>query len=448
MIIRGALLVGAAAGVLMFTGQAGAVSTTNEAGFVMGDPSSGKLMPYYQFSTGHCDENANGTIDPDENNVTTDCGIDADCSSGAKCVAGAGNLASILGFENTKLNVTGGADIFVHIEVFDKLSNPVFSKVVCVTQGDLGYVVLQQKAPSADQLADVANRCGPDSPRPQADPVCKVTIVSQEIEGIPSQGYITLAARPARENPDVEFDRRCEFGVDNGLFDETPDQSNPGELYAWGVLQDVSEGFFATEIPVVSAGVNFQAGGAVSATEPCNIVTDDGRKVSSVNAAAAFEDAGAGSACLVDTSALATGTFFGGLISADRRVGARFDCNPANGSASTLVFWANGNYSPGSIKIIARGEDEGCFDGSFIADKEVNVIDLCKLAPVRASANAGEFRGAVEFLTPGTSDVDGFFMFSLISQEGAHHVLTQLPYNTGEDTANDAVSVVCPAVVR
>ena len=126
-------------------------------------------------------------------------------------------------------------------------------------------------------------------------------------------------------------------------------------------------------------------------------------------------------------------------------MGGRYDCNPANDSASTLIVWAQNNYDV-VVPIIARGEDEGCFNGSIPLPIEVNVIDMCDLSPIRESTATGQFRGAVEFLTPGTAGVDGFFLFSLISQADQNFVLTQKPYVTSQDSINDAITIICPAV--
>jgi hypothetical protein len=433
---------------LLLAGNVGA-QPTNDAGFVMGDPSAGKLLPVYAYSTGRCDVDGNGSIDPAEASLANQCSSDSDCAGG-DCLA-TGDLATIVGLENTRLNPQGRDDIFVHIEVFDVESNPVLSKTICLTQGDFGYLILQKNAPSDIQAADIEARCGPDSPHPTADSQCKATIFSEEINGIPSVGYVTFAARRARQNPLVTTrdDRACEFAVDLDNS-ETSDQDDFPGLYAWGVLQDVSEGFFGTEIPVLSAGVNFRQGapGATDLFEPCGVF-DDGRKGSDINGGSISDSdspanqAHAGAACLLDTSVNATGAHFGGLISGDRRVGVRYDCNPANDSTSTLVAWAQNNYGV-NPPIIARGEDEGCFNGNVPIPNEVNLVNLCTLAAVKSSVSTNQFRGAIEFQTPGTGGVDGFFFFTLITQADQNFVLTQLPYTTGEESA-DGVSIICPA---
>lgn len=416
---------------------------TNDAGYIQGDPSAGKLIPFYQFSSGRCDLNGNDTIDPIEESVTNDCGSDADCLGGENCVDATTDLATLIGFMNTRLNPGGRDDIFVHIEVFDISSNPIFSKTVCLSQGDFGYIVLQQPGAGPLQTADQVLRCGPDSPDPQPDPTCKATILSQEVTNLPSKGYVTLSARRPNSNPDNDQDFACEFGIDLSTSD-TADQDQAPGLYAWAVLQDVSEGFFGTEIPVVSAGVNFVNGapggiGASTNAEPCGLA--GGQKVPDEGSPDA--DAHSGVACIIDTTVNGSANLFG-LISGDRRVGARYDCNPNNESSSTLVVWAQNNDS-GTVPIIARGEDEGCFDGSISIDDEVNLINLCDLPPVRQLTTAGtEFRGAIEFITPGTSLVDGYFLFTLLTQSDQNFVLTQLPYQTGFDATNDAATVICP----
>jgi hypothetical protein len=408
---------------------------TNDTGFVMGDPSSGKLIPYYTFSSGKCDTNSNGKIDPIENVVANDCGTNAECPGGEACLPPeASGTATLIGFENTNLNVEAGvapasAAIYVHLEVFDVESNPIFSKTMCLTQGDFGYVVLQEKDLTDAQKADKVTRCGPDSPHPNPDPTCKVTVLSQEVNGIPSQGYVTLAARLAGIDTTNEGDlesRTCAMGVDPESLSDTH------ALYAWAVIQDVSNGFFATEIPVPSAGVNYLTGSPFD-NEPCGITA--GKKSQDGDGSVP-----AGTACLFDTSVNGTGVY--GLISGERRVGFRYDCNPENDSVSTAIIWSQNNLGL-TLPIIARGEDEGCFDGSIPIPVEVNVIDACNLVPVRALTNsANEYRGAVEFMTPGTADVDGYFLFSLISQAGQHFVMTQLPYQTGQEP--DDVVVACP----
>ena len=428
-------IAGALACSWVLVGSVGAATIpSNDAGFVMGDPSSGKLIPIYQFSSGKCDDNNNGKIDPNEDDVDHDCGTGIACSGGETCLPPATGKATLIGFENTNLNVEAGsasapADIFVHLEVFDRLSNPIYSKTMCITQGDFGYVVLQEKKASDAQIADKVKRCGPDSAHPNPDPSCKVTVISQEIEGIPSQGYVTLSARLALVDPDFDGTvpgYTCRMGADPETLSDTH------ALYAWAVLQDVSSGFFATEIPVVTAGVNYQTG-APSGTEPCG--QDGGFKSQQ-----GIGSAPSGTACLFDTSLNTIGLY--GLISGNRRVGVRYDCNPANDSATSAIIWSQNNLGL-TIPIIARGEDEGCIDGSIELPYEVNVIDVCDLSSVKSLANSGEFRGAVEFLTPGSSDIDGYSIFSLISQADQHFVLTQLPYQTGYES--DDVVINCPA---
>jgi len=422
---------------LMLAGgaQAQQLDQINAAGFVMGDPSSGKLIPIYTFGTGICDQDGDGAVDSDEND---ECFDDSDCDPGDTCLNPDRETKTLIGMENTILTPGFADDIFVHIEVFDKRSNPRFSKTVCLTQGDFGFLILQQGAPTDAQEEERDLRCGPDSVHPRPDPSCKVTFLSQEQDSIPSSGYVTLSALRARDLDDGTG-RRCDNGFNTALDDEDPAQS----LYAWAVLQDVGEGFFATEIPVLSAGVNFEVGTPDGV--PCGVVTETGEK-----SQAGDINSIAGTACLFDTSAnLALADILFGLIPGDRRVGARYDCNPANDSQTQMIVWQQNNRaSEGdsfNVPIILRGEDEGCIDSSIDLPDEVNVVDVCDVSGVQQLASSGQFRGALEFITPGSVQ-DGIFLFSLISQADAHHVLTQFPYNTGESTADDGISLICPGV--
>jgi hypothetical protein len=419
---------------LMMTGEVRAQANdngqTNPAGFVMGDPSGGKLIPIYEFGAGVCDEDGDGAKDSDEN---SQCFDDDDCDPGDTCITAGAATATLIGVENTILTPGFADDIFVHLEVFDKRSNPKFSKTFCLTQGDFGFIVLQNEAPSEDQEAERDLRCGPDSAHPRPDPSCKVTFLTNEIDGIPAAGYVTLSALRARYLDDGTG-LCCDNGFNTVVDGEEPAQS----LYAWAVLQDVGEGFFATEIPVVSAGVNFEVG--TPDDVPCGIVADTGEKSQSGDT-----NAIAGTACLFDTSVdQLLGDVIFGLIPGTLRVGARYDCNPANDSETQMVVWQQNNREASNIPIILRGEDEGCVDSSIDLPDEVNIINVCDVTGVPQLATSGQFRGALEFITP-QSFQDGLFLFSLIRQADAHHVLTQLPYNTGEST-DDGITLICPGV--
>ena len=131
-------LIALVAGIALSVGSAFA-----QTGYLQGDPSNGKLIPYYEAS---------------------------------------GSLATIIGLENVSSKESGVTSasnyIFVHVVVFDVTSTEVFNTNMCLSPYDFGFIILQQSPATAAQLTEVG---------------AKVVVASVSGDFIPSTGYVTLA---------------------------------------------------------------------------------------------------------------------------------------------------------------------------------------------------------------------------------------------------------------
>ena len=182
----GAGLIALVAGIALLAGTASA-----QLGYLQGDPSRGKLVPYYEITS---------------------------------------NSATIIGLENVYTagsGVTSSDYIFVHVVIYDTVSTEVFDVTLCLSPYDFGFIILQQDPASGAQVAELG---------------AKVLIASVTGDFIPSSGYVTLYVSAVANS--------CTGGTATGT---TFDIQN--SLAAWTVLQDVGTGFFATEIPTTTAGV-------------------------------------------------------------------------------------------------------------------------------------------------------------------------------------------------
>ena len=211
----GAGLIALVAGIALLAGSAFA-----QTGYLQGDPSDGKLVPYYSVSS---------------------------------------NQATIIGLENVSTGATGvttAADpyIFVHVVIFTTTSTEVFDVTLCLSPYDFGFIILQQDAASGTQVASLG---------------AKVLIASVTADFIPTSGYVTLAV--------VGRGSSCSATAIDVA-------TNGMSLAAWTVVQDVGTGFYATEIPTTSAGVTAAGtvtcgGGVDTSTSGCGGLIPPGNNV-------------------------------------------------------------------------------------------------------------------------------------------------------------------------
>jgi hypothetical protein len=316
---------------------------TGLTGYLQGDPAPGKLVPYYQV---------------------------------------ADNLATLIGIENTSGKSGPGAglafDVSVHVRVFTTKSVEQTDFDLCLSPFDFGYVVLQKSAPSAGQLDElfgvVLHRFN------------KARVLSVDNgDLLTAEGYLTLRS----ENSYSSTDGSCSGVLDSGLLDGSVDgidlRDGSGEpLAAWAILQDIGSGFFATEIPVITAVIDVSSGGASGGF----------------------------------------GAF--GLIPRDNAVIARFDVNPTVDAKTSVYVWltSNGPSSGRNITAWLDCEDEFEQSTTIPLPNEVNVINPDALSGISQCKQQKQYRGVLRFAMPDTG-----FLWSQISQSGQHYRENFLGYN-------------------
>ena len=309
-----------------------------QEGYLQGDSNHGKLVPFYQAE---------------------------------------GNTATIIGLENVSgdLGPSAGMFINVHVTVLDVTSVEVINFDMCLSPFDFGFLILQDGAPSAAQSAETGAA-------PQ-----KRIILSVENTLIPHNGYVTFAVTHS--------------GSSCGTL-STPIVSAPnglaGYLVAWTILQDVSSGFFGTEIPTSSARVHGVAG---------NVDCD--------NANAAY-----------------VGQCYG-LIPRTNGVIARYDVNDNVGSVTTVFVWLEEN--AGVVSSLNRAsntpsfwdcENEQEISVQIPLPVEVNWFDPTNFPGLDLCTQNGAYRGVVRFNMPATG-----ILWSHISQVGANFRMNFLGINMG-----------------
>jgi hypothetical protein len=321
----GAGLIALVAGIALSAGSAFA-----QLGYLQGDPSIGKLIPAYEVSS---------------------------------------TQATIIGLENT-LTVANGVTaatnyIFVHVVIFDTASTEVFDATLCLSPYDFGYIILQNAAATATQLAETGFGV-------------KILVASVAGDFIPTSGYVTLATTATGTS--------CTTGVVAGT---------PVGLSAWTILQDVGTGFFATEIPTTSAGVNTATGVITCATTTCP-----------------------------------------GLIPNASNVVARYDINPTVGSVTSIYVWLNsagtliaGGSLVRNVSGFLQCEHELQISTTIPMPLELNVINPATLGGVGQCIQVGQYRGVLRFAMPDTG-----FLWSHISQSGSNFRMNFPGYNMTANT--------------
>jgi hypothetical protein len=345
-----ATLVALAAGIVLSAGSIWAQSPDPAVtGYLMGDPSPGKLIPYFKAE---------------------------------------GGVATIIGIENVYgnrgPNIPFG-DVAVHVTVFTVDSQETINLSLCYSPFSFGYLVLQEPLPSAAQLADLAVPTGLGVTR-----AFKSRILSFAGGDIPHEGYVSLRAEVVLGS----HNGSCQANDPINDFDFFPFfDADPTPLATWAIIQDIGSGFFATEVPTPTA----------------NVVPSDG------------------------PSSLTRGNVYGGvgafgLIPVGNQVIARYDVNPSVDSETFIFVWLAHNGNGSAYPAVLDCEDELEISTNINIDKEVNIVNPDALGGIGQCKLFGQFRGVLRFIMPDTG-----FLWSHITQEGAHFRMNFLGYNLGDN---------------
>jgi hypothetical protein len=374
----GAMLVALLTGVVLSAGSASA-----QFGYLMGDPATGKLIPAYRVAP---------------------------------------NTSTVIGLTNTIGGKDGPntsfGDIAVHVTVFSKRSTEILNFDLCLSPSDFGFVVLQVAAPNSQQQAELNKR------------FAKVRVLSVTNDGIPEEGYVTMGVVgvfSSHEGKCNDFDFAPR--VPPHVYDLIT-HDNAEYLATWAILLDIGQGFFATEIPTPTANV-----------DPTNGVVSGG-----IGAYGLIPGPPTGSACGGTPNPFDEFPFVCGVANNPFGVGgnwvlARFDVNPSVDSHTEVFVWLKRNAfvvanDPGSG--VNRGtasiigfldcEDEFRVSTNIPLPDEVNVINPDSLPAMGQCKAIGQYRGNLLFSMPDTG-----FLWSQITQEGAHFRQNYLGYNLGDN---------------
>jgi hypothetical protein len=366
----GAVLVALMAGLVLSAGSALA-----QSGYLMGDPATGKLIPFYRVG---------------------------------------GALATLIGITSTAGNhdgPNGGGDIAVHVHIFTKRSIEVTDFDLCLSPSDFGYIILQQPAPTAAQTTELAERFH------------KARVYSVVQDGIPTEGYLTLAIVAEFQSTNGSCTHDAYFAdFPPSVYDLTSHYKNHEYLATWAILADTGQGFFATEIPTPTALV-----------DPVSGVVSGGAGAYGLIPGPALDDSGCANpfdefACVKSPT---TGS---------STVIARFDVNPAVDSQTEIFIWLKRNAfnvagDPGSGvlrsgSVIAFLDCEDEFRASFTLQlpDEVNIFDPDTAAGIGQCKALKQYRGNLLFSMPDTG-----FLWSQITQESDHFRQNYLGYNLGDN---------------
>jgi hypothetical protein len=206
----GVVLVALVTGVVLSAGSALA-----QSGYLMGDPATGKLIPFYRTGP---------------------------------------TLSTLIGFTNTEGDIdgpnVGEGDLDVHVTIFSKRSVEILDFDLCLSPSDFGFLVLQHNPATAAQNEELF---GP------LKRFHKARIFSVTGDGIPAEGYVTMAIQ-AEFNSQNGTCNGLETDEDGPIFPPTVDvltnHTNEDHLATWAILAEVGSGFYATEIPTPTAIIN------------------------------------------------------------------------------------------------------------------------------------------------------------------------------------------------
>jgi len=375
----GAMLLALLTGAVLSTGRASA-----QSGYLMGDPAPAKLIPFYRTGP---------------------------------------NLATLIGVTNTEGNRFGptvdlsgdpDGDLLVHVTVFSRRSAEVFNIDFCLSPSDFGWIVLQNDPASAQQKAELAKRG------------TKAAVISVNGDGIPVEGYVTLATR-------AEFashNGKCSGDVEFPDFPPTiGDLTSHNEfteehLATWAILADVGQGFFASEIPTPTALVDPNTGVVHGGPGAYGLIP--GPPLSPGGCANPFDT----DACVTSNTSSSHGS----------TVIARFDVNPVIDSHTEVFVWLKRNANnvagdPGSGVLRDGGviafldcEDELRVSTALPLPDEVNIINPDTLSGIGQCKALGQYRGNLLFDMPDTG-----FLWSQITQESIHFRENYIGYNLGDN---------------
>jgi uncharacterized repeat protein (TIGR01451 family)/fimbrial isopeptide formation D2 family protein len=265
---------------------------------------------------------------------------------------------------SASLTVASVGDVRVKVWVFTSRHEEVTSFNLCLASSSFGFIVLQQEGMSGRQQEELQRRGH------------KVRYLTVADDLIPSHGYLTLAAQAVYQSTDST----CQ----GELF--TFASTEAGPLGVWAILQDVGQGFFATEIPTPTAAV----------------------------------DAG-------------QGTVNGGvgLIPGGNTIISRFDVNPRVNAKNELFIWLaenagepSGHNRPADIIAALACEDGLAVSTALHAPDGINVIDPETLTDISPCVQTQQYRGVLRFTLP----VAGY-SWSQLSQAGEHYRENFLGYN-------------------
>ena len=378
----GAVLVALMTGVVLSAGSASA-----QSGYLMGDPAPGKLVPFYRINT----------------------------------LAGQ-QTATIIGITSTEGNKLGpnvgigpdpDGDLLVHVTIFNRRSVEFFDRDICLSPSDFGFVVLQQNPPNASQNAELAKRGS------------KALIVSVNGDGIPNEGYVTIVEVAEFKS----HNGSCSSGLEDSI--EFPpsvytliNHYNEEHLATWAILADVGQGFFATEIPTLTAIIDPDFGIVHGGPGAYGLIP--GPPLDSAGCANPFDEF----PCVTGNSENSHGS----------TVIARFDVNPAVDSHSEIFIWLKRNAftvagDPGSgvqrspsVIAFLDCEDEFRVSTPLNLPDEVNIIDPDTQPGIGQCKSLGQYRGNLLFDMPDTG-----FLWSQITQESAHFRQNYIGYNLGDN---------------
>jgi hypothetical protein len=290
----------------------------------------------------------------------------------------------------------------LNVTIFSKRSTRIVDFDLCLSPFDFGFIVLQNNSATSSQNDELLG---------SLKRFHKARIYSVNGDGIPNEGYVTIGTV-------AEFTSN-DGGCDGDFEDYGVDEDH---LATWAILQDVGTGFYATEVPTLSANINETTG-------------------------AVRRNNGPHPGLIPGPPATGTADPFDGIpfigtpapdgSASSNTVIARFDVNPAVGSVTEIFVWLMSNAflvsnDPGSgvnrFTPILTGyldcEDEFRLSTSIPFPDEVNIINPNNLAGIGQCKALGQYRGVLTFKMPDTG-----FLWSQISQESEHFRETFLGYN-------------------
>jgi len=207
--------------------------------------------------------------------------------------------------------------------------------------------------------------------------------------------------------------------------------NNEDHLATWAILLDVGQGFFATEIPTPTANIHPISGAATGGIGAYGLIP--GPPLDSAANHPGDPD--------LNGCANPFDEFPCVLSPSDSSVViARFDVNPAVDSHTEIFVWLQRNSfivpgDPGSgvtrtgtFTAYLDCEDEFRVSTTLSLPDEVNIIDPNALPGIGQCKALGQYRGNLLFAMPDTG-----FLWSQITQEGAHFRQNYLGYNLGDN---------------